>query len=33
MGIADIITLFGGIALFLFGMLEMGSGLKKNCRN
>lgn len=29
MGIADIITLFGGIALFLFGMLEMGSGLKK----
>lgn len=29
MGRADIITLFGGIALFLFGMLEMGSGLKK----
>lgn len=29
MGLADIITLFGGIALFLFGMLEMGNGLKK----
>ena len=29
MGIANIITLFGGIALFLFGMFEMGNGLKK----
>ena len=28
-GIANIITLFGGIALFLFGMFEMGNGLKK----
>ena len=29
MGIADIISLFGGIALFLFGMSLMGEGLKK----
>ena len=29
MGISNIITLFGGIALFLFGMSLMGEGLKK----
>ena len=29
MGIADVITLLGGIALFLFGMSLMGEGLKK----
>lgn len=29
MGISDIISLFGGIALFLFGMTLMGDGLKK----
>ena len=29
MGIADVVTLLGGIALFLFGMSLMGEGLKK----
>ena len=29
MGISNIITLFGGVALFLFGMSLMGEGLKK----
>ena len=29
MGIADVISLLGGIALFLFGMSLMGEGLKK----
>ena len=29
MGISNIITLFGGVALFLFGMSLMGDGLKK----
>ena len=29
MNVSDIITLFGGIALFLFGMGLMGDGLKK----
>ncbi|MBQ8137494.1 MAG: Na/Pi symporter, partial [Clostridia bacterium] len=29
MGIADIISLFSGIALFLFGMSLMGDGLKR----
>ena len=29
MGISNIVTLFGGIALFLFGMSLMGEGLKK----
>ena len=30
MGISDVISLLGGIALFLFGMSLMGEGLKKN---
>ena len=29
MGISDVISLLGGIALFLFGMSLMGEGLKK----
>ncbi len=29
MGISNVITLFGGVALFLFGMSLMGEGLKK----
>ena len=29
MGISDVISLLGGIALFLFGMSLMGDGLKK----
>ena len=29
MGISDVISLLGGIALFLFGMPLMGEGLKK----
>ena len=29
MGISDVITLLGGVALFLFGMSLMGDGLKK----
>ncbi len=29
MGIGDLISLLGGVALFLFGMSEMGSGIKK----
>ena len=29
MGISNLITLFGGVALFLFGMSLMGEGLKK----
>src|SRR5574344_515060 len=29
MGISDVITLLGGVALFLFGMSLMGEGLKK----
>ena len=31
MGISDVISLLGGIALFLFGMSLMGEGLKKVC--
>ncbi|MBR6106718.1 MAG: Na/Pi cotransporter family protein [Oscillospiraceae bacterium] len=33
MGIANVIALFGGIALFLFGMQLMGDGLKKVAGN
>ena len=33
MGISDIITLLGGVALFLFGMSLMGDGLKKVAGN
>ena len=33
MGISDIITLLGGVALFLFGMTLMGDGLKKAAGN
>ena len=33
MGISNIITLFGGVALFLFGMSLMGEGLKKVAGN
>ena len=29
MGIADIISLLGGLAFFLFGMTLLGDGLKK----
>ena len=29
MSVADVISLLGGIALFLFGMSLMGEGLKK----
>lgn len=29
MTVADIVSLLGGIALFLFGMSLMGEGLKK----
>ena len=29
MSISNVITLFGGVALFLFGMSLMGEGLKK----
>ena len=29
MGIADVISLLGGIALFLYGMAVMGDNLKK----
>ena len=29
MSIANIISLFGGVAMFLFGMSLMGDGLKK----
>lgn len=30
MGASEIISLLGGIALFLFGMAIMGDGLKKS---
>ena len=33
MGISDVITLLGGVALFLFGMSLMGDGLKKVAGN
>ena len=33
MGISDVITLLGGVALFLFGMTLMGDGLKKVAGN
>ena len=33
MQIADIFTLLGGVALFLFGMTLMGEGLKKVAGN
>ena len=33
MGISDVISLLGGIALFLFGMSLMGDGLKKVAGN
>ena len=33
MGIAEVISLFGGVALFLFGMTLMGDGLKKAAGN
>ncbi len=33
MGIADLFTLLGGVALFLFGMTLMGDGLKKVAGN
>lgn len=33
MGIANVIALFGGVALFLFGMQLMGDGLKKVAGN
>ena len=32
MSVADVISLLGGIALFLFGMSLMGEGLKKGRR-
>ena len=31
MSVADVISLLGGIALFLFGMSLMGEGLKSWC--
>lgn len=30
MSVADVISLLGGIALFLFGMSLMGEGLKRS---
>ena len=33
MGIADIISLLGGLAFFLFGMTLLGDGLKKVAGN
>lgn len=33
MSISDVITLLGGVALFLFGMSLMGDGLKKVAGN
>ena len=33
MGLSDIISLLGGVALFLFGMSLMGDGLKKVAGN
>ena len=33
MGVSDVITLLGGVALFLFGMSLMGDGLKKVAGN
>ena len=33
MGISNVISLLGGVALFLFGMSLMGDGLKKVAGN
>ena len=33
MGVSDVITLLGGVALFLYGMSLMGDGLKKVAGN
>ena len=33
MGISNVISLLGGVALFLFGMSVMGEGLKKVAGN
>ena len=33
MKLADFLTLFGGLALFLLGMNSMGNGLEAACGN
>ncbi len=33
MSFADVLTLIGGLALFLLGMNSMGDGLEKACGN